>query len=176
MNPIKRLSTIAMICLLPMLIYYPYEAIGWQLELSFLDWGKWTRNDNWVYPYAEIALSTRIVFFLVWFIPTLFGFAAYSTGFSMLWLLHGGVVFDPRIATRLRWMGLLITASAGLSLVAGAVSPMIRSWHNPDGPLPLRFWYDSGNIGMVFCGLGFFFLGLVMREAIRMARENEEFV
>ncbi len=176
MNRIKKMSTVAMICMLPMLIYYPYEAIGWQLELSFLDPGKWTRNDSWVHPDAEIALKTRIVFFLIWFVPTLLGTAAYATGLSMLWLLHRGVVFDARIAQRLRLMGLLITASASLSLVAGAISPMIRSWHNPDGPLPLRFWYNSGNLGMVFCGLAFFFLGLVMREAIRIARENEEFI
>ncbi|MGC1506631.1 MAG: DUF2975 domain-containing protein [Sulfitobacter sp.] len=176
MKRIRNMSTVAMVCLLPMLIYYPYEAISWQLELSFLDPGKWTRNSSWVHPYAEIAMGTRLVFFVVWFVPTLFGVAAYATGFSMLWLLHRGVVFDARIAQRLRWMGLFIAASASLALAAGAVSPMIRSWHNPDGPLPLRFWYDSGNLGMVFCGLAFFFLGLVMREAIRIARENEAFV
>lgn len=73
-------------------------------------------------------------------------------------------------------MGLLIFGSATTSLLAGAVSPMIRSWHNAGGHLPLRFWYDSGNLGLAFSGLAFFFLGLVMREAIRIARENEEFV
>jgi len=53
---------------------------------------------------------------------------------------------------------------------------MIRSWHNADGPLPLRFWEESGNIGMAFGGLALLFLGLGMREAIYIARENEEFI
>lgn len=176
MNRIKRLSTIAMVLLAPMLIYYPYEALSWNLELSFLDPGRWTRNDRWVHPEAMIAMPTRIVFFIVWLIPTLTGWLAYAVGFSMLLLLYKGAVFDRRIADRLVWMGLLIFASAATSLLAGAVSPMIRSWHNPEGPLPLRFWYDSGNIGLAFCGLAFLFLGTVMREAIRIARENEEFV
>lgn len=43
---------------------------------------------------------------------------------------------------------------------------MIRSWHSANGPLPLRFWCDSGKSGMAFYGLAFLFLGLVMREAI----------
>jgi len=176
MNKIRRLSTVALVCILPMLIYYPYEALSWNLDLSFLDWGRWTRNDRWVDPSAEIALSTRIVFFCVWLVPTVLGWLAYATGASMLWLLRGGTVFDFRIANRLVWVGLLIFGSATTSLVAGAVSPMIRSWHNAGGHLPLRFWYDSGNIGLAFSGLAFFFLGLVMREAIRIARENEEFV
>ncbi|MEP5729272.1 MAG: hypothetical protein ABJL67_07835 [Sulfitobacter sp.] len=176
MNRIKRLSTIAMFLMLPMMVYYPYEAISWQLDISFLDWGKWTRNDSWVHPDAVIPLGTRVIFFAIWFIPTVFGFAAYATGLNLLWLLRAGVVFDIRIAQRLRVMGVMIVLSATLSLLAGAVSPMIRSWHNPGGALPLRFWYDSGNLGMTFCGLAFFFLGLVMREAIRIARENEAFV
>ncbi|KIN64570.1 DUF2975 domain containing protein [Sulfitobacter noctilucicola] len=176
MHRIRNLSTLAMIILVPMLVYYPYEALSWNLELSFLDWGKWTRNDNWVHPDAEIALPTRIVFFTVWLIPTVLGWLAYATGFSILWLLRNGTVFDVRIATRLKWMGGLIFGSSTAALVAGAVSPMVRSWHNPDGPLPLRFWYESTNIGMTFCGLGFLFLGIVMHEAIRIARENEEFV
>jgi len=176
MHRIRNLSTFAMVLLIPMLIYYPYEALSWNLELSFLDPGKWTRNDAWVHPNAQIAMSTRIVFFVVWFVPTVLGWSAYATGLSILWLLRGGTVFERRIADRLVWMGALIFGSATTSLLAGAVSPMIRSWHNPDGPLPLRFWYDSGNIGLALSGLAFIFLGIVLKEAIKIARENEEFV
>ncbi|NNE51117.1 MAG: hypothetical protein HKN30_01790 [Sulfitobacter sp.] len=176
MSRIYKLATIAMILMLPMLIYYPYEALSWNLELSFLDPGRWTRNDRWVHPDAQIAFSTRIVFFCLWLVPVILGWFAYLVGFSLLWLLRSGAVFDLRIADRLVWMGLLIAGSACTSLFAGALSPMIRSWHNPEGPLPLRFWYDSGNIGLAFSGLAFFFLGIVMREAIKIARENEEFV
>lgn len=176
MNRIRLLATIGMIAMLPMLFYYPYHALAWNLELSFLDPERWTRRSTWVHPDAVIAMSTRVVFFTVWALPTLFGWLAYMTGFSMLWELRKGLIFDDRIARRLTWMGALIFLSSAGALLAGAVSPMIRSWHNPDGPLPLRFWYDSGNLGMVFCGLAFLFLGIVMHEAIRMARENEAFV
>ena len=62
MERIRKLSTIAMVIMLPMLVYFPYEALSWNLQLSFLDWGRWTRNDAWVHPDAVIALPTRIVF------------------------------------------------------------------------------------------------------------------
>lgn len=176
MKRIRTLSTIAMIVMVPMILYYPYEALSWNLDLSFLDPGKWTRNDAWVDPSAEIAMATRIVFFTVWLIPTVLGTLGYLFGFSALLLLRKGIVFDDLIAARLKGMGLLIFLSASTSLAAGAVSPMIRSWHNAGGPLPLRFWYSSGNFGLAFCGLAFLFLGLILREAIRIARENEEFV
>jgi hypothetical protein len=176
MNKIKFLSVVGLICILPMLVYYPYEAISWQLEISFLDWDRWSRGSAWVDEGAQIPLSTRIVFFVIWFVPTVFGWLAYVAGASLLWLLRAGVVFDHRIAQRLVWMGVLSASSASGSMLAGAVSPMVRSWHNAAGPLPLRFWYSSGNIGLAFSGLAFLFLGLVLHEAIKIARENEEFV
>lgn len=176
MDRIRNLSTFAMILMAPMLLYYPYDSFAWVLKLAFLEPELWTTIDNWADPDAQIATLTRIVFFTVWAVPTVLGTIGYLTAFSMLILLRRGVVFDQRIAARLKMLGGLMFASSSLGLVAGAVSPMIRSWHNLDGPLPLRIWYNSGNVGLAFCGLGFLFLGLVLHEAIKIARENEEFV
>ena len=176
MKRIRTLSTIAMIVLLPMLLYYPYESLWWNLELSFLDPEKWTRNDRWVDRDAQIATSTRAVFFVLWLLPTLAGTLCYLIAFSMLFLLRNGVVFDVRIANRLTWMGALTSFSGFWAIFAGSVSPVIRSWHNADGPLSFRYWLDTGNLGFGFCGLAFLFLGLVMREAIKIACENEEFI
>ena len=176
MQRIRSLSTIAMIALLPMTIYYLYDGLLWNLELSFLDPDRWVHNDSWVDPSAQIAMRTRIVFFFMWLVPTVAGTISYLIALSMLILLRRGIVFDQRIAHRLTWMGVLTSFSGFSAIFAGSVSPMIRSWLNADGPLPLRLWLDTGNIGFGFCGLAFIFLGLVMREAIRIAQENEEFI
>jgi hypothetical protein len=176
MEKTRILATVAMVLMVPVMIYYPYHGLWWNLELSFLDMGKWTRNSAWVHPSAEIAMTTRVVFFVLWVIPTILGLLGYLAGFRALLLFRQGIVFDTRIASRLFWMGVFISSSSFIALVAGAVSPMIRSWHNPAGPLPLRIWYDSGNFGLMFSGLAFVFLGIVLREAINIARENEEFV
>ena len=36
MHRIRRLATIAMIVMLPMMLYYPYHALSWNLEVSSL--------------------------------------------------------------------------------------------------------------------------------------------
>lgn len=176
MKRIRTLSIMAMFVLLPMIFYYPYDALAWNLDISFLDMERWTRNSTWVDEDAQVAMSTRIVFFTFWAVPTVFGTVSYIVAFSAVILLRSGIVFDLRIAQRLKWMGICTFFSGATAILAGSLSPMIRSWHNADGPLPLRFWYDSANFGFAFCGLAFLFLGLVMREAISIARENEEFV
>ncbi|MCX7566347.1 hypothetical protein OS189_08325 [Sulfitobacter sp. F26169L] len=133
MTRIRSLSLFAMIVMLPMIIYYPYEALAWNLELSSLDPERWTRNDRWVDPDAHIAVRTRVVFFTVWVVPIFFGTLSYLVVFSTLILLLRGVMFDPRIAHRLPWMGLLAFLSSTTALFAGAVNPMIRSSHNAGG-------------------------------------------
>ena len=126
MERIRSLSSLAMIIMLPMMIYYPYEALSWNLQLSFLDWGRWARDNSWVHPFAEIPLSTRILFFTIWAIPVLLGVIGYLAGFAALILLRRGVVFDQQIAWRITLMGSMIFSSSALALLAGAVSPMTR--------------------------------------------------
>lgn len=176
MDRIRKLSTFAMVLMAPMLIYYPYDTFAWLVNLAFLDPELWNTIDDWADRDAHIPMQTRLLFFTVWGVPSLMGVIGYLTSFSLLMLLRRGVVFDRRIALRLKIVGSMIFLSSTLSLLAGAVSPMIRSWHNADGPLPLRIWYNGGNVGLAFCGLGFLFLGLVLHEAIKIARENEEFI
>jgi len=155
MQRIRTLSTFAVIVMLPFMLYYPYEVLSWNLQLSYLDPGAWTRNDAWVDPDAQISMATRTVFFAVWLTPVVFGVVGYLAAFSMLILLRRGVVFDPRIATRLTLMGVMTVLSSSTALLAATFSPMIRSRHNADGPLPLRFWHDSGQFGLIFCELVF---------------------
>ena len=62
---IHNMSTVALILIAPFLIYYPYKAFEWQLNMSFLDPQRWL-NSGWVEAGAEIAPLTRVVYFLVW--------------------------------------------------------------------------------------------------------------
>lgn len=71
---------------------------SWNLELSFRVPGEWTRGDNGVDPNAQIATATRVVFFTVWLVPTVFGALGYLVGFSALFLVRRGIVFDQRVA------------------------------------------------------------------------------
>ena len=175
MNKISRIAIVSLVILLPAVIYYAVTAISWTLNNSFFMPELWLR-DPWVHPNAAIAWQTRFVFFVVWIIPPLSGIYGYVMGGRVLWLFFKGIVFDARVAKAIIGTGVGTALAATSQLFAAALSPMIKSWHNPGGHLPLRFWYDSETVGLIFCGLGFFVLGLVMMEAIKVAQENERFV
>jgi hypothetical protein len=172
---IHNMSTVALILIAPFLIYYPYKAFEWQLNMSFLDPQRWL-NSGWVEAGAEIAPLTRVVYFLVWSPAVVAGILSLLAAGRVAWFFRNGVLFDDRVARAIMWAGRFTIASSGIHIFAACVSPMIVSWHNPSGPLPLRFWFSSAHCLIIFCGMAFLLLGAVMREAIKMARENEEFV
>jgi hypothetical protein len=175
---LKRIQRTATLLIAPVALFlfvYPYKAMLWNLNTSFLEPSRWLK-DSWVHPEAVIEPATRAVFFTVWLLPLLAGGCSVLFALRLLWLLRGGILFDTRVAAGILGMGGSIVASNSLHLIAAAVSPMIKSWHNPDGPLPLRFWYSSSHLGLLFAGLAFLLMGWVMTEAIRLARENEEFI
>ncbi len=175
MQKIKSMATIAFVVLLPYLVYYPYEALNWQLNMAFLDPSEWQEH-RWAHSDVEIAAMTRAVFFAIWCSAVIWGTAGLLWACRVIWLFWRGAVFDLRVAKAILWLGRCIVAGNVTHIAAACVSPMIVSWHNPEGPLPLRFWYSSTHLGLILCGLAFVLMGAVMREAIRIARENEEFV
>lgn len=175
MTKIRNMSTLALILILLFLIYYPYKALEWQLNMAFLYPDLWL-NDGWAEYGAVIAPFTRVVFFWVWFPTLLAGVLALLAAGRIAWLFRLGVIFDDRIASAIMWLGRFTVASSGIHILAACVSPMIVSWHNPSGSLPLRFWYSSPHLSLIFCGLAFLLMGAVMREAIKVALDNEGFV
>ncbi len=175
LDKIRRLCTIALIMVIPVMLYSFYTGISWALNETILQPERWL-NDGWVHPHAIIAPLTRWAFLMLWICPPLFGLFSYIWSVRALLIMRAGFLFDLRTARSIFWVGFWLSMSASAQVVAASLSPMIKSWHNPDGPLPLRFWFSSEDFALVFCGLGFILLGMILREAICMARENEEFV
>lgn len=175
MEKIKRLCTIALIFVIPAMSYAVYSGVSWALNAAVLQPQRWL-NDGWVHPHAVIAPATRGVFLVLWLLPPLLGLLSYVSAVRVLLLARLGVLFDLRTAAAIFWTGFWLALSAGAKILAASLSPMIKSWHNPEGPLALRFWYRSEDCALVFCGLGFILLGMILRQAITLARENEAFV
>lgn len=175
MEKIKRLCSIALILVIPVMIYSFGAGISWAFNEALLQPERWL-NDSWVDPNAVIAPMTRVVFLLLWIMSPLFGLFSYAWAVRALLLMRAGHLFDLRTARGIFGVGFWLSMSALAQLLGGCLSPMIKSWHNPQGPLPLRFWYSSETLALVFCGLGFILLGKILHEAIGIARENEEFV
>jgi len=175
MPRIRFLCNIAIFAIIPVSMFYVYDAGGWALNEALLQPQRWL-NDHWVHPGADIALATRWVFLILWLIPVVIGFIGFMIALRLLLLVRSGLLFDARVARMVAGVGYAVAGSGLSDVIAACLSPMIKSWHNPGGPLPLRFWFGSEEFGLIFCGLGFVLMGAILREAIKLARENEAFV
>lgn len=174
-NNIRRWALGLLLPYSAVLFSYPYLSLDWLLRVCFWEPATW-HEDIWVHPEAVISLTTRWFFFGVWLPVVLFGLWCLFSGGRLLWLLQKGVVFDARVAQLLMSLGSGLIANALCTMLAGSLSPMIRSWHNPEGALPLRFWYTTELGGLILCGLAFLMVAAIMRESIRISRENEGFI
>jgi|GEM_PF-1582764 len=172
---ISRWASWLMLPYLAVAISFPYLSLEWLLPVSFLDRALWL-DDIWVHPQAVIAFETRLVFFLVWCLPLATGLYAFWAGGALLLLLRRGIVFDPRVARKLWQLGMGLVLNVGATMVAGAVSPMIRAWHDPEGPLALRFWYTTELGGLLICGLAFLMITAIQRASNQIAKETEGFI
>lgn len=172
---IRNLTTLFMGVLAMFAVYYPYRGFSWLLNMSFLQPDRWLASP-WVDQGAVIEPLTRTTYFAVWLLPLLAGIYSLLAALYLLWFFRQSIFFDDRIARALTHIGGAVVASAVLDNLAASVSPMILSWHNEAGPAVLRFWYDSKAFSLIFCGIGFVMLGWVLKQAILIARENEEFL
>ncbi len=175
MDRITRTARILQPMLAIFTVFYIWKTAGGALDFALLSPDRW-QNHEWASPDAHIVLTTRLMHLAVWLTPIAFGLLAVVTATLMLGLVQNGVLFDTRIANRFRLIGAATAASGAADLIANFFNPMIMSWHNPDGPLPPSFYFNSESAGMILCGGGFYLVGWIMGEAIAIARDNEGFI
>ncbi len=110
-------------------------------------------------------------------------FFTFALGAVLLWharALFLGVrrqgVFVDQTAKRLTIIGWIVVALAPADILSTtAISWVVRAL-NPDKGIQLIFAVDDGDIYAVVVGLVIVVLGRIMTEAIRLYRENGEFV
>lgn len=175
MEKIRSLALVAILVILPFLIYYPYKAFSWQLKMAFFEPERWFRS-GWADADAVISPLTRLVYFAMWSPAVIAGIAALLFGLRIAVLFRRGVIFDPRVATAILRMGWCTVVSNLIHISAACSSPMVVSWHNAAGPLPLRLWLSTPHVSLILCGLAFVLMGAVLREAIRIDQDNRMYV
>ena len=174
----QRIQTLAGLLMGPALLFgllYPATELWGTWRYALFEPGLWNWN-RWFEPGAEIATATRLVYGLLWSLPPLFGGLAMAMAFGCLWLMRQGILFDTRLAFRMRALGGFVVLSSVTHQAMMSLTPTIISWHNPSGALPPVLHYNSETLGLIFCGAGFWLVGWVLAEAIRIARENEQFI
>jgi hypothetical protein len=87
-----------------------------------------------------------------------------------------GQVLEEENAQRLTQVGWLLTAMGVATPLARALQSVALTFDNPSGQKQLAITLDPGTFGVLAAGAALVAFGLVLKEAVRLADENQSFV
>lgn len=124
-----------------------------QLDMASRLWG-----------LAAMMLPTSVILFSLWHMWSLFGCFAQ------------GELLAPRPAQHLRYLGMGVSSLAAVQPLGHTLAVLALTWGNPKGERRLWFGLSSDHYLALLFGLLLLALAQVLREAVRVADENAEFV
>lgn len=118
----------------------------------------------------------RFAGFLVALIPvSIFAYA--MTQLARLFAAFAeGEVFEEENGRRLRRIGIAAVVGAVMQPVARTAIGIALTLNNPPGQRMLAIGFDIGDLVALIAGLALIAFAQVFREAVRLARENGEFI
>ncbi len=170
---IQKYSIVLMALIACYTIYYPYSSLSWLVDFSFLQPERMEKN-NWTGGLVDTQI--RVTYFLMWLVPVLAGIYACLAGMFVADLCRKGLYFSEKVAKGIIHLGISIMVSLLSDTLATSFTPKVLSWLNPVEKAGLRFRFDYADTGLILCGFAFCIMGLVMREAVLIAKENDGFV
>lgn len=87
-----------------------------------------------------------------------------------------GQVLEEENAQRLARVGWLLTAMGVATPLTRAAQSVALTFDNPSGQKQLAITLDPGTFGVLAAGAALVAFGLVLKEAVRLADENQSFV
>ena len=174
----KEIQTTANLLVPVLMVFaalYVVFTAGSTLDFAFLDRQKWYESP-WVSPDAAVPNAQRGLYLVVWLLPVAFGLFAVLAALRAVFLIRRGILFDEAVSCQLRMAGIGTSGSGATDFVATLLSPTLLSLTNPEGPMPLRWYFDSEPAGLIVCGGGFYLIGWILSEARKIADENEGFI
>lgn len=87
-----------------------------------------------------------------------------------------GLVLEEENAQRLTRVGWLLTAMGVATPLTRGLQSVALTFDNPSGQKQLAITLDPGTFGALAAGAALVAFGLVLREAVRLADENQSFV
>ncbi len=123
-----------------------------------------------------INFSTRVIGALLSLIgaaPFLYALVQLSRLFSAF---TQGIVFEIENTTRIRNIGLALLARVALSPIIQVLTTLALTINNPPNARMIGIELEVNQFATVLGGLALIAFASVMREAVRLSRENREFV
>lgn len=174
-NRIKHIATAICVATLVFSLSWSLQILSWLLPLLFADDKVWHAL-NWTDQTAEISLTIRVCYALLWSVLLATGWTLTYFTIRLMLTLRKGHYFSLNTAYLIKAVGGTLSMFALNDTLFATLSPVILSLNAANGPAALQYWFDSGDITMFICGLGFVLVGVVAKEAFKIAQENESFL
>lgn len=153
-------------------------ALGAILVLSWPIAAWWSPGllANVLPPGVPMAGENFAPLFAVSLLPALLFLGAMVEAFRLFGLVGRGLAFTDAMPRSLERLGLWAIGCAAAGFVTPTLMALIATAGAADGGRQLVIRFGSGEIAGLVMALLLFAFGRVMREALRLARENREFV
>ena len=156
-------------------VVYPALFLHQMIPFSFSgpsSWGlHWAVEDT-----AEVPLWARVVYFASW-MPAIVATEVFiGAAIWLVILILRGVYFTRATVRALQWVGAAAAVSGVSILAAGSLALWQLTAFNSAERIPIRLWIESGEMGVLFDGLGVFLLAYLLKVTVLMADENREII
>lgn len=172
---IRVTSVLVMAGLLIFAIYYPYKFFFQMIPLDFSGPTGW-QEIYMVDDDVLVPLAARTAHFIKWIPSVLFTELMVVMALYLVHLIYRGVYFCDRTARALQWVGGLGALAALATLLSISFEAWMLTRFNAEHVAPIKFQFDSGEMGVLLAGLGVFMLGWVFRVAMFKDKENREII
>lgn len=170
---IRRYSGVCLFLLFVYLIYYLSFTLWGMLEFAFFEPHKMLNNRI---SQGYVTYKMRWIWFGMWILPIIFGVYGCFAAIYSFNLCRIGRYFDPRFGMGLMHMGVATVFGMSADVLAQSSMRKVLTWVHPDGALPFAWRFNSEDLALLLYGLGFFGIGLIIREAALIVEENKAFV
>jgi len=172
---IRRFSSAILAAMGVFLIYYSYRAIGFLVEFSFLDHSLWEKH---YLVRGDVVIPTwlRVSYFMAWMFPISATAIMLLVTMYLTNLIRSGGHFSIQMIRALQRVGVFAVIAGATLMGATSVWAWMITYQNTAERRSPYLNYDSAQVGIILLGVGIFMLGWVLKTALLMRQENEEFV
>ncbi len=156
-------------------VYYTWHSFRRAIRFCYGEMERWN-NVQIVENDAVIEMSTRHIYFGLWAAAIVFSMAGILAGLYLLNRVRIGFLFDEISARSIQIFGAVTVLAMGVDTIFGFFDLYLLTLHNADHQFPVQYMYDPSDLKTAVLASVMFMFGWVMREAVKIERENKEFV
>lgn len=179
---LRRVATLLQYAVLAFVTFWSYLLLDWAIPVIFTDA---IHTHRFVETGAEVTVLMRVIYGGLWLSVLVAGWVGAAFAVRMSRQIRAGHYFTDKTARDIKWLGLSLVAAMICDTILAAFGHSVLTWGNAPkvpglpgsiGYVPPSYYFDSGDITVMLCGIGFFLVGWLLQEGGRIEAENRGFV